>query len=358
MKKKLLIIVKEQFGYHTDSYKYCQYLKNEFEITYICFDVGEEKILEENINILYCPYSGSFLQRGIEFIQFCRNFIKHNEPDLIFTVYFQMVSLLRISLPFHKFILDIRTGSINKNIKKRKKYDRIMKYESLFFQNITIISKCLSEKLNIPNKKSHILPLGSDILSYTDKNFDAMHLLYVGTLDSRDIHETIEGLSIFLETCEYDINDISYDIFGSGTIESETILKQMIIDKKLEKIVLFHGRKNHKELKQYFNRSNIGISYIPITDYFDCQPPTKTYEYINAGLVCLATATKENITLINSDNGTLCKSNPHSFAEGLMKIFKERKKYNSKNIRDSLKESTWDNIIKQNLLYYLKEKVK
>jgi hypothetical protein len=44
MKKKLLIINKIQFGYHTDTFKYCQYLKDEFDITYICFDAKEIKI--------------------------------------------------------------------------------------------------------------------------------------------------------------------------------------------------------------------------------------------------------------------------------------------------------------------------
>ena len=44
-KKSILIIIKNQFGYHTDYTKYCEYLNSEFNITYLCFDAGYEKLV-------------------------------------------------------------------------------------------------------------------------------------------------------------------------------------------------------------------------------------------------------------------------------------------------------------------------
>ena len=32
MKTELLIVSNEQYGYHIDSYKYCQYLKDKYEL--------------------------------------------------------------------------------------------------------------------------------------------------------------------------------------------------------------------------------------------------------------------------------------------------------------------------------------
>jgi len=40
--------------------------------------------------------------------------------------------------------------------------------------------------------------------------------------------------------------------------------------------------------------------------YYDCQPATKTFEYILSGMVCIATSTYENKKLINNINGVLC----------------------------------------------------
>ena len=79
MKKKLIIINKAQFGYHTDSLKYCQHLKNDYNITYVCFDTGREKLYEDNVEVVYVPYEGSFLKRGLGFVKFCRNRIKNSK---------------------------------------------------------------------------------------------------------------------------------------------------------------------------------------------------------------------------------------------------------------------------------------
>jgi glycosyltransferase involved in cell wall biosynthesis len=353
IKKKLLIIDKSQFGYHTDSYKYCQYLKNNFDITYICFDVNQKKKKEDGIKILYVPHKGSFLQKGINYIRFCRRYIKNNQTDLIFVVYFQMASLLSLTLPAKKFILDIRTGSDDKNIVKRKIFDLIMRFESRFFKHITIVTECLGKKLRLKAAKYHILPLGSDTLSTTEKSFETIKLLYVGTLYVRNIHETVLGLSYFIKKLDRQDVVITYDIFGFGTKGEENLLKKTISKTNLESTVKFHGRKNHDELKPYFDHCNIGVSYIPIIDYFQCQPPTKTFEFINAGLPCIATSTKENKRLITQENGLLCKDTASSFSETLMKFFISRNTYDSKRIRESLKSHSWENIVQNNLLVYL-----
>lgn len=41
--------------------------------------------------------------------------------------------------------------------------------------------------------------------------------------------------------------------------------------------------------------------YVPITDYYEYQPPTKTFEYVLSGLLCLATATSSNKEVITEE---------------------------------------------------------
>ncbi len=356
-KKSLLIINKAQFGYHTDSFKYCQYLKNEFDITYLCFDTDKKKIVEEGINVIYVPHEGSFFKKGISFIRFCRNYIKSSQVDFVFVVYFQMASLLRLGLSSYASILDIRTGAVGQTVKKRKIDNTLLRFESKAFKHITIISESLRDKLKLESEKCHILPLGSDELSKTDKSFKAMNLLYVGTLSSRNIEETVYGLADFIKKYDFKEPDITYDIFGSGTIQEEELLRKTISETGMEGIVKFHGRKTHKELKYYFDNCNIGVNYIPLVDYYECQPPTKLFEYIKAGLLCIATSTYENKRFITEKNGILCDDSAGSFSDALEDVYVSRKKFDSQLIRRSLIDYNWENIVNYNLKNYLNDKV-
>jgi len=355
VRKKILLINTIQFGYHTNSYKYCKYLKNEFDITYICFDTGKKKIEESGINICYVPYQGSILTRGIKFIKYCRNYIKTNQIDLIFVLYFKLSSLVKIGLPSHKFILDIRTGAVGSTPIKRAISDAIMRFESHFFNHITVISESLRDKLGLNSKKCHILPLGADKLSSKNKSFKSINLIYVGTLSFRDIDKTVLGLSKFIQKYQNKNIEISYDIFGSGTVEAEKLLRDSISSTNLENIVTFHGQKNHKEIQHYFDNCNVGVAYIPMVDYYDVQPSTKIFEYARAGMVNIATSTYENRRLITEDNGVLCDDSIDSFCDAVERVYLRRDKWNSKQIRKSLEDYSWENIIHNNLKKYFNE---
>src|SRR5690606_31743303 len=108
-----------------------------------------------------------------------------------------------------------------------------------------------------------------------------------------------------------------FDVVGFGYNDEEDNLKRLVVELGLQDVVNFHGRMSHTDAQVFFDRSNIGISYVPLTSYYDHQPPTKTYEYILSGMPVVATETSENVKLINSVNGVLCKDTPDSFADGL-----------------------------------------
>lgn len=342
MKNKILIINKTQFGYHTDYYKYCEYLRDDFDVTYLCFDSGLKKLEIENVNVKYVPNKGIYVFRGGRFILTTLSTIA-TFKGIVFIHYFERCQILKQVFPKKKMILDIRTLSTDKNDEIRKEIDIKIKNATKHFDHTTIISCGLQKKLNLDSKKSTLLPLGSDIISNKKKTFTDLNLLYVGNLTTnREIEKTIIGLSIF---CQLNPDQkIEYNIVG-GEFNQIERLKKVVDSYNLSDIVIFHGRVLHSELKPFFDKCNIGVSYIPITEWYHDQPPTKTYEYIISGLFTIATATNSNIEIINGNNGILINDSPESFAKGLEKIVSIKHQIHSDTIRATLINHTWSNIV-------------
>lgn len=331
---------------------HCKYLRNDFRVTYICFDNGYPKIKEDGVEVTYVPWNSSYFKNGLRFMRSCINHYKTNKTEYLFAVYFPLVSLLKTILGHRNMILDFRTGSVDGSKSKRRITNTLMRFESLFFKRISVISESLALKLKLNMRKVFVLPLGADILSTKNKTFDSLRLFYIGTLDGRNIHDTVYGLKLFHESNYSADLKVSYDIVGNGNSEYVTLLQKAIENTGLQKEVIFHGKKLHKELKYYFDHCNIGVSYIPITEYYDCQPPTKTFEYVNAGMVCMATEIQENKKLITSENGLLCQDNPESFCIALIEFSKDLKKWDSNMIRNTLSHYNWANI-SENLKNYI-----
>jgi len=346
MKNRLLVVDRTQYGYQTGSYKYVQYLKDKYDITYICFDQNKSHYEEEGVEIIYISRSSSFWKRIYTFISHVLDIIKRDSHDIILIRYFFLSSLIPF-LSKKRSVLNIRTGSVGFNPFKNLLLDKIMLFESRFFDRVLVISASLAKKLSFNSYKVDILPLGSDILSFKSKDYSKLHLFYMGSLALRGIDQTIEGIYIFLQK-NRDI-EIKYDIIGRGGAVDVASIESAIKRFKLEEYVFFHGEKRHSELGDYFDSSTVGVSYIPMTSYFDCQPPTKTFEYLGAGMVCLATRTAENIAVINEKNGQLCDDNPESFADALKEIYLKRDGYRTSAIQASLKEYQWRDIVNDRL---------
>lgn len=347
-KKNLLIIQQHQFGYLTDSYKWCEYLNKDYNITILCYDAGKPKISLSGIDINYFNIKGNRYTRGIRFIIYCLYYIL-KKRGITIVIYFEKCELLKSFLFSKKMILDIRTLSVHNSESKRDNFNAKLKKACNKFDLITVISKGVKNQINLPNKDIRILPLGGDTISTKVKSFENIKLLYVGTLSNRHIEKTIDGLHLF--TNRFPNCNISYDIVGDG---NENELEELIkyTQEKGEDFnskIRFWGRVPYNKLKPFFDKCNIGISFIPMTDYFDAQPPTKTYEYILSGLYTIATETTSNKEIITHENGILIKDTPQDFADALSVLFTQKEKIRDEVIRNSLKESTWK-AITQNYL--------
>ena len=350
--KKLIIINQIQFGYNNATYYYCKYLKDDFDIVYICWDHGLPKIATDGVRVVYVNRNGNIPVRTWRFLRAALEQINDRQA-IVFIKYFKGVSLaLRLLRPRRCFVLDIRTGSVHKNAAVRWFHDARLRFETRFFRHVTVISQGLAEKLGIAHK-AHILPLGADVISSADKTFDRLRLLYVGTLSNRNIDITIHGFKRFYDEFGKQI-PVSYTIIGTGPGNEKQALRELAIRYGLEKVVTVAGAIPHPQLGPWFDAANVGVAYVPITDYYDCQPVTKTFEYLLSGMAVIATNTSENRKIIDSSNGVLVGDKAEDFYLGLKLIYQKRKRFQSAKIRQNAIGFTWKNIVEKNLGVYLK----
>ncbi len=337
----LVIVNTEQFGYNSCTYYYCKYLRDRYDITYIGWDHGLKKITIPRIHIVYVPRSGGPL-RIFNFLQTVLRYTK-SRKIIILIKYFKVVcTILRMLRARNPLVLDIRTGSIAPGRLRRFLQDALLKFESLFFRNITVISRGLSTRLGLDDR-CFLLPLGADIISHTKKKFDELKLLYVGTLYNRNLNRAVEGFARFHASAPH-AEKASFTIIGAGLKNEVDELKEIVRRHNLQSSVHILGGIPHDQLKGYFNSHNVGVSYIPMTDYYDVQPPTKTFEYLLSGLVVIGTATSENRLVINESNGILTGDSADEFCDGLNRLVARIGSFDSNRIRQGAQSFTWKKI--------------
>lgn len=347
---KLLIVDQKQFGYHNSTYYMVKYLQNRYNITYFGWNNSLPNLEAGNSKVIHLTKSGILPLRFLTFLKCLILEIKTFSPDILFLNYFHGVFLLRILFPRKLMMLDIRTGSVKKTFLQRLFSDSMLRFDAIFFKNITIISESLAKRLNIHQSRYFVLPLGAEIISSMAKQFDSIDLLYVGTMNNRRIEDTINGFLLFRQ--KFPGARASYHIIGGGKAKYMSIVQKSIQDGKNSDLIYYHGIVPHDQLKSYFDQCNVGVSYIPKNKYFDCQPPTKTIEFLMSGMVVIGTSTYENCQLLSEKNSVLINDDALSFAGGLEKLYLNRKNFFSDDIRSEALIHKWENIISGKLLFY------
>jgi len=345
MKPKIVILNIYQLGYHTDTYNYCRYLKSEFDVTYVSFNQGFEEIRIEGVRTVSIPQPRGFRNLLKGYVDLAR-IIKNEKPDLVFIVYVRFISVVRFFIPNTQFIFDIRTGSLFEKPLKRYFWNLLLRLESTLFRRITIISEGLREDLRIAARKCSWLPLGGNRVA-GKKDYSSIKLLYLGTLDQRNIYTTIEGFALFKK--EFPGVDITYDIVGYGKDEAEELIRSSISETGFENSIRFHGRVPYSRVEDFLKGANTGVVFLPVTPYYQHQPTTKLFEFLLAGIPVIATNTEENRSIVTDINGILIDDTPEGFLNGLKIISKKLGLFNEDLIRDSVSSYTWESIVEQHL---------
>jgi hypothetical protein len=327
-----------------DSYYFCKY-SSEFEIIYICFDIGKEKLKLPNVKCIYISSKNNLIMRFLRFFYACIKEIHKKGYDPIFLVHFPGAFLIRLLNPFKRITFDVRTSDISKNKYKRYLLNLLLRIDTIVFNEITIISENLAQKLKIPSRKYTILPLGSEKVNINYKKFEnELHLLYIGTFNGRELGKTIKGFKIFHDKNKDSIK-MSYTIIGSGNYAEINKIINQINEYNLNNIIHLPGYIHKEKVNTYISNSNLGVAFVPITEYYNAQPVTKVFDFVLAGLPVIATKTDENLKIVNEDNGILIDDNENDFLVGLEYFFKHKNKFKDpEKIKSTLKEYEWENI--------------
>ena len=191
---------------------------------------------------------------------------------------------------------------------------------------------------------------GTKTLSEIARDYE-IHPVMVGTLFNRNMHKTIEGFAKFYRAAP-NAKKTRYTIIGSGPGDEIEQLRRLTSKYNLHDVIHILGHIPHDQLQQYFESHNVGISYVPMTEYFDVQPVTKTFEYLLSGLAVLGTATSENKLVVNESNGILTGDSVDDFCNGLVQLSKKMGSFRSKQIRKNAMQFSWEKIT-DNLDLYL-----
>jgi glycosyltransferase involved in cell wall biosynthesis len=351
-KPNLLIIDPAQFGYHSDTYYYCKYLREDFNISYYGFDENKKPVTLEQITLISIKKKQDRILRELRFIAKAFRLIREGNFDFVHIDYFKGCSAFHLCVPNSRMLVDVRSASILIESWKRAIYDFLLKAEVRLFDNIGVISSGLAKHLTLPPRRI-ITPLGSDIISHTSKPNNSIKFLYVGTFYNRNIHHTILGFEKFFAAYSRKIQ-ICYTIVGDGTSNELENLRVLVDELGLANHIHLAGRIPLNKLKPFFDSHNIGISYVPITDYYNYQPPTKTFEYLLSGMPVIATMTHENTCIINENNGVLIQDTPTGVFQGMQLIYSRLNQFDDGQIRQQSLNYTWKNIVKNLSEHYKK----
>jgi len=279
--------------------------------------------------------------------------ILNKSSSINIVTYFTGCSFLLLFLK--NIVLDIRTMSVSRNRFYRFLSDLVLNIEAFFFSDVSVLSEGMKLKFLFRNNIT-IIPLGGPKFDFMDKPSEKMSVLYVGTLSGRNILSTVMAFHKFM--IQNPERRDNFDIIARGDTYQEGLIIEYINKHALHDCIKFHGEVNFPDLTKYYLAANVGLSYIPITPYYDDQPPTKTFEYLLAGMYVIATATSENCRVINSENGCLVGDDVEDVAKAFKSSSVMMPDIDNLKIHKDSQGYSWDTIVDDNLMPLLNKSMK
>lgn len=342
---KTLICENGQYGY-SDFYYYVKYLSRIHQVDYFCLDAGRERIPFDGDQIFIYKRHRSAVGCLKQIIHTLR-FIKQRNPDIVIVRYFRYCLFVGL-LCKRPAILDIRTVDVSRQRLRRFANNVLLRFTASLYSNKLTIKQDIAVALKLRGNVA-IVPLGAEKRQIrTDSNIDSLRLLYVGTLNNRRLHETVEGLSIFC--AKHNDMIVRYTIVGDGKPEDIDQLNYQISRIPTNLLITFAGYIPTTELDPLYESHNIGVSYVPIIKAYMPQPVTKTYEYLMAGMVVIGTAVPFHYETLHQSNGVIINDTPESFAEGIERLYQNRAYYKLLEIQKASIIYSWQNVIESKLV--------
>jgi glycosyltransferase involved in cell wall biosynthesis len=353
---KILLVTTNQFGYLVDYHRYYTYLKKKgHDVKYLCQASSREKIEGDNPDIIYIPRVKNKVNKHYTFMKAIVEVEKQNNFDRIMIHVFPLVSLLSLFIDKNKIFLDIRTLSVHRKQYKRSFFDFMIRMASRVYKNTSSITDVAAKQLRLRNYK--LLPLGGAYFGHqqngTPENEMYDHIfedgyfimIYVGTLFKRRIIECVQGFHAYMKSNPG--TKARFVIIGTSPKNELNEINDYIKQHNLEDIIYTLGYIPQTRLSYFFNHSHCGIAYTPLTMPYPLQPTTKIYEYLVNGIPVIATATLDNIQMVETSKvpcGVIIKDNAQEVESAVAKIIENRHLYNRSEIAREFNRFEWDNL--------------
>lgn len=327
-------------------------LRKYFIIKEICFYEDEE--IDKKSNNKYYKMNWYAIPKYLRFIFILEMVwlnikeIKKDKSDIIHIPVTSAVNdffifIYPLLFRNRKFLIQTFTPSVDKNRFKRSFLDYVISLNFKMYKNIIANGERYISAYRL--KPSQMIKSNIGVYDYglSHKKFDTLKLLYIGTLNTREVWKTVEGISLFIKR-KPDV-EITYDIIGGGKPEENKKINDLIKLNNLDDIVYLHGYLPTEKVQNYFDKCNVGVTFVPITNRFAFKS-TKTLEYLIAGLPAVVTNSGTRKDLIDEQCGVLIDDTPEGFADGLKRVWENKELYKPHEIRKRFEHETLENTIK------------
>ena len=300
------------------------------------------------------------------FIEKCVQLLRSEDFDIVHIhssfEYFGFIKLfarVRAKFIYHTTSHPVSLSRIR--ILKRKGFDF---FQSLLMDAIFIQSQELKERLpGIRDlQRTMILPVGynhrlfhplssierCNIRRVLGINNGRIILVYTGILGKlRRLDRLIKGFAAARSAYK----ELTLLMVGDGAALTEL----QVLSKSLGILqdVVFTGQVPHETVVHYLGASDIGLSFVPINESFNYNPPLKTFEYLACGLPVIATRTKSNSKIVTDRfNGVLIDDTAEGLCESIVRLTQETSqlKLMARNACTSVVNFNFEKITKDTLI--------
>ncbi len=368
---KICYIYNNKFGQYPILEEYCLKTNREgHKVFYIGIsDSTQQFVSLEGITVSYVKQQGK-----LKMAQDIVHILKQIDPDIIHVFHFRGCFLIPFLLGKRKIsVLDVRTIHVaDKNgHHSRLSFlkNRLTWMESLFFKYSIALTTEIRKILKPSWHHIPIIPLGANPfrLQPPDKgerrikerkrlhiNEPTIVFIYSGTINPI---RRVDDILLSFQKMKCNKSSLLI-IAGDDKDDPGTLsrLKKLASQIGIGEKVIFTGFVDFNHLVNLYLASDIGLCFIPQTNFFDLQPPTKLFEYMAAGLVPIATNTSADKAIITDNiNGFLCNDTVEDLSLTMSKVcieFEEESKRIVSNALSSVQINSWDHIIDKYLYPY------
>ncbi len=272
-----------------------------------------------------------------------------NDLDTLFPNY--LISKLKnTNLVYDSHELFCEVPELQANPAKKKMWKRVERWIFPKLKNVFTVNKSIakiySEEYKVDVKVVRNVPLAAN-----QKNIEHQSKAELGLpMDKKTIVLQGAGINIdrgaeeAVQAMQF-VTDAVLLIIGSGDVID--VLKQMVLDFKLQDKVIFIGKVPFEKLMQYTSLAHLGLTLDKDTNInYRYSLPNKLFDYVHAGVPVLSSDLVEikNIIREYEIGDIIDNHNPKHIADKINSILKEETKLQvwKKNTKIAAEKLNWE----------------